>query len=148
MADPTPEEVAAARATLRAHDEAEQRRQTEDRRAAARELAAAKQQLLGDVVALWPLAWEAGGERSPVVSAQPVPHLYLGISVVPAGYSVHIAGCNGWPFTGVKRALPDAVDALRAGLRDVGRRLVDAAEKAPMVVTVDLSNGADVPKEG
>jgi hypothetical protein len=100
--------------------------------------AVARSELLAEVRALWPLDWVTGsGDES--VSVQPVRAIWLSVCPCPAGYSFQLStGCD-WSFHAVKRTLPEALEAGRAGLREVAQRLMAAADT--------VSQGADVPKE-
>ena len=138
MREPTQEQVEAARAVLAAHHEAERLREQQERIAAMRAKAAARSELLAEVRALWPLDWaEGGGDES--VSVQPVRAIWLSVRPCPAGYSFQLTACYDWSFHVVKRTLPEALEAGRAGLREVAQRLMVAADT--------FSQGADVPKE-
>ena len=138
MREPTQEQVEAARAVLAAHHEAERLREQQERIAAMRAKAAARSELLAEVRALWPLDWaEGSGDES--VSVQPVRAIWLSVRPCPAGYSFQLTACYDWSFTVVKRTLPEAIEAGRAGLREVAQRLMVAADT--------FSQGADVPKE-
>lgn len=139
MDNPTQEQVEAARAVLAAHHEAERLREQQERIAAMRAKAAARSELLAEVRALWPLDW-ADGSGDESVSVQPVRAIWLSVRPCPAGYSFQLTACYDWSFTVVKRTLPEALEAGRAGLREVAQRLMVAAKI--------VSQGADVPKEG
>ena len=139
MREPTQEQVEAARAVLAAHHEAERLREQQERIAAMRAKAVARSELLAEVRALWPLDWAMGGGDESV-SVQPVRAIWLSVCPCPAGYSVQLStGCD-WSFHAAKRTLPEALEAGRAGLREVAQRLMVAAKI--------VSQGADVPKEG
>ena len=139
MREPTQEQVEAARAVLAAHHEAERLREQQERIAAMRAKAAARSELLAEVRALWPLDW-ADGSVDESVSVQPVRAIWLSVRPCPAGYSFQLTACYDWSFTVVKRTLPEALEAGRAGLREVAQLLMVAADT--------FSQGADVPKEG
>ena len=138
MDNPTQEQVEAARAVLAAHHEAERLREQQERIAAMRAKAAARSELLAEVRALWPLDW-ADGSGDESVSVQPVRAIWLSVRPCPAGYSFQLTACYDWSFTVVKRTLPEALEAGRAGLREVAQLLMVAADT--------FSQGADVPKE-
>ena len=138
MREPTQEQVEAARAVLAAHHEAERLREQQERIAAMRAKAAARSELLAEVRALWPLDW-ADGSGDESVSVQPVRAIWLSVRPCPAGYSFQLTACYGWSFHVVKRTLPEALEAGRAGLREVAQLLMVAADT--------FSQGADVPKE-
>jgi hypothetical protein len=132
--------VAEASRILKAHAAAETRKREEADRRARQEQEARSEALRADVVALWPLDWQIV-QREESVSVELVRGLWANVWICPAGYIVQVVTSNNRAFEAVKPALPEAVDALRAGLRDVARRLLDAAGKVPTVVTVDLSKG-------
>ena len=146
MADPTWPEVLAARATIEAHNAAKERAAKEEARRVRQEQEARSETLRADVVALWPLDWQIV-RREESVSVELVRGLWANVWTMPTGYNVQVIAGNNRAFEATKATLPDAVDALRGGLRRVGRQLIEVAGKVPMVVTVDLSQGADVPKE-
>ena len=138
MREPTQEQVEAARAVLAAHHEAERLREQQERIAAMRAKAAARAELLAEVRALWPLEWKAGsGDES--VCVELVRAIWLSVCPCPAGYSVQLSTSCDWSFHAAKRTLPEAIEAGRAGLREVAQLLMVAADT--------FSQGADVPKE-
>ena len=130
MREPTQEQVEAARAVLAAHHEAERLREQQERIAAMRAKAAARSELLAEVRALWPLDW-ADGSGDESVSVQPVRAIWLSVRPCPAGYSFQLTACYDWSFHVVKRTLPEALEAGRAGLRDMVLRLMVAADTVP-----------------
>ena len=132
MREPTQEQVEAARAVLAAHHEAERLREQHERIAAMRAKAAARSELLAEVRALWPLDW-ADGSGDESVSVQPVRAIWLSVRPCPAGYSFQLTACYDWSFTVVKRTLPEAIEAGRAGLREVAQLLMVAADTVPGV---------------
>ena len=130
MREPTQEQVEAARAVLAAHHEAERLREQQERIAAMRAKAAARSELLAEVRALWPLDWaEGSGDES--VSVQPVRAIWLSVCPCPAGYSVQLSTSCDWSYHVVRPMLPEALEAGRAGLRDMVLRLMVAADTVP-----------------
>ena len=132
MSEPTREQVEAARAVLAAHDLALRTREQEARREAERARAAARVELLAEVRALWPLDWVAGGGDESVC-VELVRAIWLSVCPCPAGYSVQLSTSCDWSYHVVRPTLPEALEAGRAGLRDMVLRLIVAADTVPGV---------------
>jgi len=81
-----------------------------------------------DVTGLWGLAWVDGGSVAPSAETHVAHGLVLHVSVVPTGYYCGIKGSGHKDaFNTVKPTLPEAVTALRLGLRMLAEKLIVVA---------------------